>query len=246
MRYHMLDNLRGLNLISMILYHLTWDLVYLFGVNWEWYQGLGAYLWQQAVCWIFIFLSGFCCSMGKRGKWKRGGEVFLAGFLVTVVTCMVMPDQRVVFGVLTLLGSCMLIWNVLECGLKYVPNIVGFIACLFLFVLLRNVEGGYLGLKGIWMIALPRTWYANSFSAYLGFPPRTFFSTDYFPLFPWFFLFLSGYFFYRILQKMDKMQWLVGRKIEVLSKIGKHSLPIYMLHQPVLYAVLLFWFEMIS
>lgn len=183
--------------------------------------------------------------MGKRKKWRRGGEVFLAGLLVTAVTCVVMPDERVMFGVLTLLGSCMLLWSFLERGLQYVPNIVGFIVCFFLFLLFRNVEGGYFGLKGIWMVALPRSWYSNFFSAYLGFPPRTFFSTDYFPLFPWAFLFFCGYFLYRILQKMDKMQWLVGRKIEVLSRIGKHSLPIYMLHQPVLYAILMLWFEVI-
>ncbi len=75
-RYELLDSIRGLVLISMILYHACWDLVYLFGKNWSWYQGTGAYLWQQSICQTFILLSGFCWSLGKKPA-KRGLIVFL-------------------------------------------------------------------------------------------------------------------------------------------------------------------------
>ena len=45
-RYALLDTIRGVTLLSMILYHGAWDLVYLYGVDWQWYRGKGAYLWQ--------------------------------------------------------------------------------------------------------------------------------------------------------------------------------------------------------
>ena len=43
-----LDSLRGLTLFSMIAYHLCWDLVYLRGLPWAWYNGFWAYIWHRA------------------------------------------------------------------------------------------------------------------------------------------------------------------------------------------------------
>lgn len=59
-RYALLDELRGLDLVSMMLYHACWDLVFLFDVNMRWYAGTPGRLWQQTICWVFILLSGFC------------------------------------------------------------------------------------------------------------------------------------------------------------------------------------------
>ena len=99
-RCALLDELRGLDLISMMLYHGMWDLVYLFGVSAPWYGSWQGELWQQSICWVFILLSGFCVPLGHRTL-KRGAQVFAAGALVTVVTLVFMPEDRVVFGVLT-------------------------------------------------------------------------------------------------------------------------------------------------
>ena len=57
-RYAGLDTLRGVTLVSMMAYHACWDLVYIFGMDWDWYGSFGAYLWQQSICWTFILLSG--------------------------------------------------------------------------------------------------------------------------------------------------------------------------------------------
>ena len=59
-RYALLDELRGLDLVSMMLYHGCWDLVNLFGIQADWYYSLPGHLWQQSICWVFILLSGFC------------------------------------------------------------------------------------------------------------------------------------------------------------------------------------------
>ena len=65
-RLDLLDSIRGATLLSMAAYHTVWDLVYLFGVQWDWYKGGLGFLWQQSICWTFIFLSGFCWPLGRR------------------------------------------------------------------------------------------------------------------------------------------------------------------------------------
>ena len=119
-RYALLDELRGLDLVSMMLYHACWDMMFLFGIWMDWYIGWPGRLWQQSICWVFILLSGFCVPLGHRTL-KRGAQVFAAGALVTVVTLVFMPEDRVVFGVLTFLGSAMLLTGVLEPLLKKIP-----------------------------------------------------------------------------------------------------------------------------
>lgn len=49
-RYALLDELRGLDLVSMMLYHGCWDLVNLFGIQADWYYSLPGHLWQQTIC----------------------------------------------------------------------------------------------------------------------------------------------------------------------------------------------------
>jgi len=102
-----------------MLYHGCWDLVNLFGIQADWYYGLPGHLWQQSICWVFILLSGFCVQLGHHTL-RRGAQVFGAGALVTAVTLLFMPEDRVVFGVLTLLGSAMLLTGLLEKQLREV------------------------------------------------------------------------------------------------------------------------------
>lgn len=236
-RYPLPDVIRGTVLINAIAYHGIWDLVYLFGMDWEWYTTRGAYWWQQAICWTFILLSGFCWSMGRR-RLRRGVTVFGAGLLVMAVTLIFMPQDRVLFGVLTLIGSGMLLWIPLEKGLVHVSTPAGLAGSVLLFLLTRNVADGYLGFEGWNLWPLPEDWYANLFTTYLGLPGDTFYSTDYFGLFPWLFLFGTGYFLYRLLAEKKKLSVLGRPHFAPLEFVGRHSLGIYLLHQPVLYGIL--------
>lgn len=145
-RYALLDELRGLDLVSMMLYHGCWDLVNLFGIQADWYYGLPGHLWQQSICWVFILLSGFCVQLGHHTL-RRGAQVFGAGALVTAVTLLFMPEDRVIFGVLTLLGSAMLLTGLLEKPLRHIPPAAGFAISAVLFALTRNVSAGYLVLE---------------------------------------------------------------------------------------------------
>lgn len=123
-RYRLLDELRGLDLISMMLYHGMWDVVFLFGVAQKWYTGRPGFVWQQSICWVFILLSGFCLPLGHH-PFRRGAVVFGAGALVTAVTLLFLPEDVVWFGVLTLLGSSMLLTAALDPLLRRVPPAVG-------------------------------------------------------------------------------------------------------------------------
>ena len=218
----------------MVLFHLCWDLVYIYGFDWKWYKTLPGYLWQQSICWVFIFLSGFCQSFGRK-KLKRALTVFGAGLLVTAVTVLVMPEAKIVFGVLTLLGSSALICAALEKPLNRIPPAPGFILSLALFVITRDVNKGWLGFEGLKLLALPKNWYTNLFTAFLGFPSRSFVSADYFSLIPWFFLFTAGYFLNSLLRKTKRLDCLRISGPKFLEWLGRNSLIIYLLHQPLIY-----------
>ncbi len=237
-RYHLLDGIRGIVLLSMIVYHFSWNMVYMYGAKWAWYRSTGAYIWQQSICWTFILLSGFCWSMGKAPL-KRGLLVFGSGLLVTAVTLVVMPYNRVVFGVLTCMGSAMLLMIPFDKILKKVAPELGMIGSFALFVLTRDINRGCLGFESFRWISLPESWYRNLFTAYLGMPSIDFYSTDYFSLIPWIFLFLTGYFLYGLCKKRKILQWeIFQKKLPFFDFLGKHSLIVYLLHQPILYFLL--------
>ena len=245
-RLHFLDALRGFTLIHMIAFHGMWNLVYLFGLRANWYLGTPGYLWQQWICWTFITLSGFCWSV-SRNHLTRGLMVFGGGLVVTAVTCIAMPESRIVFGVLTCIGSCMLLMIPAEKLTEKIPASLGAIFSFCLFLLLRNCADGTLGFEKLVICQLPEAIYRNNLTAYLGFPHRSFFSTDYFPLIPWFFLYLTGYFLFRIGHQSGWNARLFARgRFPLLNALGRHSLLIYLLHQPVLYGLSTLYFYIIK
>ena len=231
-----LDTIRGITLLSMMLYHTCWDLVFLFGKKIPGYSGLGGYVWQQSICWTFILLAGFCWSLGSHHL-KRGLIVFGSGILITFVTLLVMPESRVIFGVLTLIGSCMLLLIPMEKLLLKLCAEIGLAGSFLLFLLFRNVNTGYLGFENWNILKLPDGFYENLFTTYLGFPQKGFFSADYFSLLPWFFLFLTGFYLYQLVQKNHMMEKLFSWRVPGFDVIGRHSLLIYLLHQPVVFGI---------
>ena len=213
----------------MISYHFLWDLVYLYNADIPWYKSHGAYIWQQSICWTFILLAGFSWHLGKKHM-KRGLWAFGGGVVVSLVTAIVLPNDRVRYGVLTLIGSCILIWILLDKVLKKIPAGVGVSVSFVLFLILRSwTKQDPIQLSDN---LLNVTW-LKSVLAYIGFPQAGFSSTDYFPLLPWIFLFATGYFLYSFLQEKGLINRLFGKwKVPGINFLGKHSLIIYMIHQP--------------
>ena len=204
-----LDVWRGIAVINMCLYHGLWDLVYYFRLpGFDWYSALPGYVWQQSICWSFIFLSGYSYALGKN-KFRRGATILFAGALVEAVAGAF--GQEIHYGILSFLGLWQLLLTLPEDQLSREMRLrswcrigpIGFILCLGLFFLCRNVNQGSLGFESLKLVTLPGALYRSRLTACLGFPPADFFSLDYFSLLPWGFLFLAGYFLsqYRAAQR---------------------------------------------
>ena len=117
--------------------------------------------------------------------------------------------------------------------LRRIPARAGLAGSFLLFLLTRDVNSGWLGFEGVRLLALPQNWYRNHLTALLGFPQPGFYSTDYFSLLPWVFLFWTGYYLYRLRRQEQPRV-----SLPVVTALGRHSLTVYLLHQPVVYGVL--------
>lgn len=230
-RLHLLDIIRGFALINMIVYHALWDLVYIFGKSIPWYRSAAADSWQMWICCTFILLSGFCFSLGGN-KLRRALIVLASSLLISLVTIFLIPSNTVMFGVLSLIGSGMLLLVLFEKPMKKLGAYPGFIISLLLFIVLRK-------------ISFPAWWHINTFTAYLGFPPVDFFSVDYFPLVPWLFLYIAGFYLHKMFKRQTLNRWLSTTRIPPLEWLGRHSLIIYLLHQPVIYGIFYVIFSII-
>ena len=234
--YGLLDTVRGVCILSMVAYHGMYDLVDIFGLPSAWYTGLPGYIWQQSICWTFILLSGMCWQLSRRHV-KRGLLLVGCGAAITLITWLVMPSQRILYGVLNLLGLSALLLIPLDKVFRKIPAWAGLVGALLLFALTKNVSRGSLGFEGLVLCQLPRWLYATDLLAVVGFPSPSFWSTDYFPLLPWFFLFCAGYFLWSLLDKSPRSKELLRPGLRPLSFLGRHSLVIYLIHQPALMAV---------
>lgn len=230
-RYTIIDILRAVAILNMVAYHTIWDLVYIHGLPFDWFRTEGATTWQLSIRWAFILLSGFCFSMGRR-KLRRGLIVFACSWIVTGVTLIALPEEPILFGVLCLLGVAMILTVPLEQLFQKIPPAIGLAVSGVLFC-------------GFDRYPFPDWLYANGFTAFLGFPTREFVSSDYVPLFPWIFSFWMGYFLYQLFEKENLLRYLAAVRCRPLEWLGRHSLVIYMVHQPLIYGILYLVFEVI-
>ncbi len=252
-RLHLIDTLRGVTMVSMILYHFCWDLKYINGFAMDWYESFGGFLWQQSICWSFILIAGFCFHLTKKPL-KNGLVVFACGVVVTCVTLVAMPDDAVHFGVLTMIGSSILLAVPLRRVLGDSPGhpCASLVVCALLFAMTRGINDRSLNLF-FTTIDLPEALYngggsdgmGRPFLTYLGFTQNGFASSDYFSLLPWFFLFLTGYFLYHVLKGRLNAPCF-GLRLPFFTWFGRHSLVVYMGHQVVLYAISMFLMARLS
>lgn len=234
-RYNLIDALRAAAILNMIAYHLCYDIFEVFGVQRGWYLTAGAVIWERFICCSFILISGISMNFSKH-PYKRGVIVNLCGFLITAITVIAMPSQAIWFGILNLLGCAMIITAALRPLLSKFRPIAGCAISVFLFAFFYGLPRGFLGLFELKLITLPEALYQLKFLAFLGLKSEDFRSSDYFPLLPWVFLFIVGFFLWKILAQYGKTA-LFRPNVPVLSFLGRHSLLIYLVHQPVLYGV---------
>lgn len=218
-----IDALRGLCIPAMILIHLIYDVVNLYGfVSWPypaWYS-----LFKNNYGAVFLLISGISVTLGRRSV-RRGLTVFLWGMVVSVVTVgmylLGMAGRGIIiyFGVLHCLGSCMLLWP------------------LFRHLSPKGLTGLglVLVLAGWWLRG--QVWQLPALMP-LGFVFPGFSSADYFPLMPNLGYFLLGAAVGTNLyqQKQTRLPHVNtdAAPIRALCWMGRHSLTIYLLHQPLL------------
>ena len=217
-----LDAARGLALIGMLVVHFLYDLTDLTGVlTW---QEPGWFLFVKNRCGaVFLVISGISATLGSHSL-RRGCQVLACGLLCTAVTygmyALGFADQSIViyFGVLHCLGICMVLWHWLgrlNSRLLLGLGIVLTLAGLYVETLYFDVSG--------WLIPL-------------GLCPEWFESSDYFPLLPNLGFFLVGTWIGQQVYK-DKQTRFPGvneKYYRPLCALGRSSLWVYLLHQPVL------------
>jgi uncharacterized membrane protein len=223
------DELRGLDIIVMTLYHACYDLVFIFRVEVPYFRSFAMPYVQPCIAWVFIVLSGISCRY-SRSNLKRGLRTLLFGLCLTAVTVFLMPSESIYYGILHFMGTAMLLFAALRPLIAKIPAHAGMICSLLLFVLTLDVPTGTLG-AGAFSIALPETLYANPLFMPLGFGGM---GADYFPLVPNFFLYLAGAFAGTYVAQGRLPEWFYATRASFLAAIGRRTIIIYLLHQPVL------------
>lgn len=267
-RLAFLDFVRAVAVVNMVLFHVCYDLQVVSGSFVDWQYLPWVVQWQQAGVLSFIFIAGMSLAVradkigknseprvtGEYGLTKVEGRVaflkhykplmqaFLLLFLgqcITWATVHFLPSEAIYYGVLTFLGSALLLSYVLEGRwqlLSRVKTTAGFVLSLLLFVLTYHVQLGYVG-WGSWRYQLPEWLYQANY-AFWGFPDDSFVSSDYVSFLPHIFMYWLGFYDYKLLRaKWSKL--LAWSPCKVLEPIGRHSLAIYFLHQPLLLGI--FW-----
>ena len=235
-RYHLIDALRGLALVNMLGYHFLYDVNVVYGRNPRWFLRPSVHIWQQYICWSFILIAGFSFHWGRRHNLRRGLFLNACGLVITAVTFFVMPTEAIWFGILSFMGCAVLLTIPLEKGLRKLPRLPGLAVCFALFLLLKHVDSGCVGTEPF-LYRLPAALYRYRLLAPLGFPDAAFRSSDYFPMLPWYLLFLCGWFLGELFRQRESWQRIAHRNIPLLSTIGRKTIWVYMLHQPVLMGI---------
>lgn len=235
-RFWEIDFLRGLAIIMMIIFHLLYDLNYFSDYNLNLHSGFWSYF-ARSTATIFILLVGISLTLSfsraritqKAGKGlyikyiKRGLMIFSWGVIITLITWVFLRQGFVVFGILHLIGiSIILSYPFLKLGSW---NLLIGIIFISLGMYLKKFTFGF-----PWLM-------------WLGLMPEHFYTLDYFPIFPWFGVVLIGLFLGNLLYPnyiREFKLWDLSKFsfIRLFCFLGRHSLLIYLIHQPILIILL--------
>jgi uncharacterized membrane protein len=235
-RFWEVDLLRAVAVIMMILFHILYDLEYFGDYDFQ----LGSLPWiiyARVGALIFIGLVGVSLTLsysrsiveGRSEKTeqdkqvKRGLMIFSWGLIITFITWYLLKEFIIVFGILHFIGLSIIIafplikYKSLNLALGTVFIVLGVI------LIYPNFEFPWL----VW----------------LGFRPIEYDYVDYFPLLPWFGVVLIGIvvghsLYPKYKRKFNLPDLSENTIIKPFCFIGRHSLLIYLAHQPIIIILL--------
>ncbi len=144
-----------------------------------------------------------------------------------------------------MLGTCMILYALLQKLLNKIPPFALIVGGILLYMFTYHVVDGYLGLQSLFFIELPPALYNTGFLIPFGFISNSFYSSDYFALFPWFFCFIAGSGFGRLLKDNKLPTFFYQMHLKPLAFVGRHTFVIYILHQPIVFLILSLIFAVI-
>ena len=234
-----MDELRGLLVLAMVAHHalFTIGLVFL-GANWAWraFDWITLYLHELGAV-LFILLCGISCHL-SHSNWQRGLKLAAIAVGMSAILYFTMPESMIWFGVLHCLAVCILLYAGLARALNKIPALLALPLWTALAVLcwdLSRVGGTYIGMPGLFTIEIPVFLSSNKWLMPLGLAPA--FGMDYFPVLPWVFVFFAGTVIGRGARAGKFPRFLYKGRFPWLSWFGRHTLWIYVVHQPIIYAV---------
>ena len=228
-----MDAARGVAIIMMIVYHSTYDLDTLGGYDIQSTSGYWA-LFADVTAGLFLFLVGVSLAisrarttlMGWRlfGKYLARGLRILAYGIVLTVVFLVLGMGVVAFGILHLIGiSIILAYPFLR--LRFANLVLG----VLIFVAGQYILAQDLYSQSFWLLPF-------------GVVPENVIMPDYRPLLPWFGVVLIGLFFGNVVYGDGRRPAIPEDRAPVLARplgpLGRNSLSIYLIHQPIIIALL--------
>lgn len=237
-RINIIDELRGVMIILVAVYHIIYDLVNIFNVRALGKAYEAAVVLQPVLPFVFILISGISFNL-SRNNIRRGIFIGAVALIISLITRIAVPEYVIVFGVLHFLAVMHIGFGILKPLIDRIPPAFGAVICVVCAVLFDftcKIQHGYLGVEGIFTVTMPEYLYETNRLMVLGFHTPGFISSDYNPIFPWIFVFIIGIFLGKYVHRLP--QALKKPHIRPLAFIGRHTLIIYIVHQPVIYGIL--------
>lgn len=228
-RLDALDAARGAALLAMALYHAVWDLGYLRLTPVNYALTPGGRVAAHLIAGSFLFLVGIGLVLANGGGIRprpflwRLARIGGAALLITAATWFAFPDTYIFFGIL----HCIAVSSVLALPFLFLPSAVTMLAAILVVAAPFVVRYPPLDAPALFFLGLGSLL------------PRT---NDYVPLFPWFGLVLAGVSAARLglpaLARSHIGAWRARGGLSRLATLaGRHSLGLYLVHQPALLAL---------
>ncbi|TRZ87586.1 MAG: DUF1624 domain-containing protein [Methanosarcinales archaeon] len=225
-RIQTIDLIKGIDIVFMVLFNYSVTLDY-FRLIPKPSNYLYQYILPFSIASIFIFMSGVTSYISyERNKEKLTRKYFIRGInllffasLITLFSYVFVPQYTIFFGILHFFA------------------VSSFLIPFFIkFNKLNLIAGLSIILSGVY---LQQQTFNFSYLFWLGFVPENLSTFDYFPLIPWFGVILLGVYYGRyIIEKTANIMF--KRKIpSIFTFLGKHSLTVYLFHQPALILLLI-------